>query len=358
MANRLLYNNWLLRLVTGLGVVLGLVMIGELALIGAGVVAVHGGYWTAFLTSVLAVFGLLYGSHWIRTSYLSAERYRRLTGWCVAGAGLFLAINLAFMLAIPPETLFVTESWIRWAVSLGGAIGLTLGLFEARAIERAVEAERSRLRRQELQQERDRLDEFANIVSHDLRNPLNVASSRLELAQKECDSEHLDDVSKSLDRMDELIADLLALAQDGKAAQDIEPVDLETAVHLCWATVETGEATCETSVDRTILADESRLRQLLENLVRNAIEHGGENVTVRVGELPDGFYVEDTGPGVPEEIRDTAFETGYSTTAEGTGFGLGIVEEVAEAHDWQITITDGTDGGARFEVTGVELAAE
>jgi signal transduction histidine kinase len=52
------------------------------------------------------------------------------------------------------------------------------------------------------------------------------------------------------------------------------------------------------------------------------------------------------------------FEVGYSTNAEGTGFGLSIVQQIVEAHDWDIRITGRSEGGARFEITGVEYAAE
>lgn len=358
MDSRVLKDGLLLRLIFGLGAANALVMFGEVALIMSGVVSIPDGYTTAFFTSIISVAGLLYGGYWTQTNSISPERYRRLTSWCFTGAGLFLVINLGFMLAIPPESPLAAQSWVRWAISLGGAIGLALGLFEARAVERAVEAERSRLRRQEIQQERDRLDEFAGIVSHDLRNPLTVASTRLTLAQDECESEHLDGVAQSVDRMEELIDDLLTLARDGQTAQETESLELDRIVRRCWATVETGAATCEVTVDQAITADESRLRQLLENLIRNAIEHGGEDVTVRVCELSDGFYIEDTGTGIPEEIRDSVFETGYSTTHEGTGFGLSIVEEIADAHGWEITATAAADGGARFEITGVEIASE
>jgi signal transduction histidine kinase len=79
-------------------------------------------------------------------------------------------------------------------------------------------------------------------------------------------------------------------------------------------------------------------------------------VTVTVGDLDRGFYIEDDGPGIPETDREKVFEAGHTTSADGTGFGLSIVKEIVEAHDWEIRITDGTDGGARFEVTGVEIA--
>jgi signal transduction histidine kinase len=67
-----------------------------------------------------------------------------------------------------------------------------------------------------------------------------------------------------------------------------------------------------------------------------------------------GFYLEDDGPGIPEAECDAVFESGYSTAEDGTGFGLTIVEEIVEGHGWSIRLTEGTDGGVRFEITGIE----
>jgi signal transduction histidine kinase len=108
-------------------------------------------------------------------------------------------------------------------------------------------------------------------------------------------------------------------------------------------------------VDARIGADRGRLRQLFENLVRNAVEHGGDGVTVRVGELPEGFAVEDDGPGIDPADREGVFDAGYSTDRHGTGFGLNIVEQIATAHGWNLRLTESETGGARFEVTGVEF---
>ncbi len=211
-------------------------------------------------------------------------------------------------------------------------------------------------RERQLQQERDRLDEFASIVSHDLRNPLNVAELRLNLAREECDSAHLAVVDDALDRMQALIEDMLTLAREGETVTDVEPVTLPVLIEECWLNVERHDVTVRVETDLTVQADESRLQQLLENLLRNAIEHGGEDVTFTVGDLSDetGFYVEDDGPGIPPRKREQVFEAGYSTTDEGTGFGLNIVKEIANSHDWSVRLTDGADGGARFEFTVIE----
>jgi PAS domain S-box-containing protein len=223
-------------------------------------------------------------------------------------------------------------------------------------VEREAELRRGR---DELRRRNERLDEFTGVVSHDLRNPLNVAQGRLSLAREHCKcdpgSEHLAAVAEAHDRMDALIEDLLAVARNDDAVTDPEPVDLRALVDRCWATVETGPASLVVDADRTVLADSGRLRQLLENLFRNAVEHGDASV-VTVGDLPEGggFSVADDGTGIPEAERESVFEVGYSTSEDGTGFGLSIVRRVAEAHGWDVRATESESGGARFEVRGVE----
>ncbi len=208
-----------------------------------------------------------------------------------------------------------------------------------------------------LQRKNEQLEEFASIVSHDLRNPLNVAQGRLELALEECESEHLDTVEEAHARMETLIDDLLELALAGQQVGDTELVDPSVFSGSWWQNVDTGDATLQVELDRQIRADPGRLQQLFENLVRNAVEHGGEDVTMTVGELADGFYIEDDGRGIPPEERDDVLKSGYSTGGKGTGFGLRIVEQVVDAHGWDLTLSESSQGGARFEVTGVEFAS-
>jgi two-component system OmpR family sensor kinase len=225
-----------------------------------------------------------------------------------------------------------------------------------------IERERQlRRREEEVARERDRLEEFASLVSHDLRSPLNVAAGNLEivterLADKPIDVEELDAVERSLDRMDALIEDLLALARQGAGIDETERVALADLVAECWETVDTKSATIAVDGD-VVAADRSRLRQAFENLFGNAVEHAGPDVAVTVGVLDDGdgFYVEDDGPGVDAEDRGEVFEAGVTTDPEGTGFGLKIVAEVADAHGWTVELVEGESGGARFEFRGVDV---
>lgn len=210
----------------------------------------------------------------------------------------------------------------------------------------------------ELARQNERLERFASMLTHDLRNPLNVAQGAVDFVRKDYDHEDLELARQSLQRMEDLIENLRTLAREGRPVDETEPVSLEAMVEQSWSVVATGSACVTVDGDLTFQADPDRLRQILENLFRNAIEHGGDDVHIRVGTLDRGrgFYVEDDGAGIPAEARQRVFEYGHSSDPTGTGFGLAIVEEIVTAHGWEIDITEGESGGARFEVQGVETA--
>ncbi|WP_254523196.1 hybrid sensor histidine kinase/response regulator [Natrinema caseinilyticum] len=212
-------------------------------------------------------------------------------------------------------------------------------------------------RERKLRERNERLDAFARIVSHDLRNPLGVAQGYLQLFEESGDPEHADKIRDGLDRMETIIEDVLAIAREGEWATDTEPVDLESIAHDAWDHVSTPQATLTVADTTTLEADRSRLLRLLENCFRNSVEHGGAAVTVRVGlEEADGeegsergFFVEDDGSGLPEELRNRLFDPSVSSSSEGLGIGLWIVREVATGHGWSVVATESEDGGARFE---------
>ena len=243
---------------------------------------------------------------------------------------------------------------------LGEVLATTL----VAALEQVDRTDQLREREQRLTRQNARLEEFASVVSHDLRNPLNVADGRLELAMAEFDSDHLTAVSRAHDRMAELIDELLTLTREYDTQIDPTPVELDSFVRTCWDNVDTGSARIDVRADRTVRADGTRLKRLLENLLRNAVEHGStgsrtdtdaDGVVITIGALDGGFYIEDDGPGIPPAEREAVFEYGYSTASNGTGLGLAIAEQCADVHGWDIRVTAGNDGGARFEITGVDV---
>lgn len=191
-------------------------------------------------------------------------------------------------------------------------------------------------------------------MSHDLRNPLSVATGRLELAAEECSSPHLDAVADAHGRMKRLIDDLLLFAKMGSETLSLTAVDLAAVGTECWEPLAPPDAELSVEFDRAVRADRDRLRQLLENLLKNAIDHGGDDVSVTIGEVADGFYAADDGPGIPLNDRDAVLEAGYTSAEDGTGFGLSIVSQIADAHGWDLVVTESESGGARFEIRGVD----
>ena len=283
----------------------------------------------------------------------------------------------------PEEDIWVLTSKVPWYDrdgEIAGLVGVTRHITEKKEYEQAIE------------RENERLERLAGVISHDLRNPLNVAQGRLELLrnqnEREGDPEHAATIADALDRMETIIDDVLTLARQGQAVDDPESVGLAATAKDAWATTDTGEATLETGSNARFLAHPGRLVELFGNLFRNAVEHGStsprssathedavehgstspgsqtrqdavehgdETVTVRVEATDSGFAVADDGCGIPDDERGTVFESGYTTASDGTGFGLTIVREIADAHGWDVTVSESVDGGARFEITGVEF---
>ncbi len=260
-------------------------------------------------------------------------------------------------------------------------------------------AGRRRDRIAELERRIERLETVVRAVEHDVRGALVVGNSHLEAARSEPAADRFDGIEHAHDRIETLLADLRTAASGGTPDRDRGPVAVGTLAREAWAGIDAPAAALTVEDDPTVVADDARLLRLLENLLRNAVEHGsrtrgstagvadgtdsvdreaairvpspapGDAVpavtameggtapdpTVSVGALDgSGFYVADDGPGIPPAERGRVFEPGYSTDANGTGLGLAIVRDVVEEHGWTIRLTEGEAGGARIEVSDGE----
>ena len=209
---------------------------------------------------------------------------------------------------------------------------------------------------EQLRAKNEQMDVFASTISHDLRNPLNIAALYLELAREESDSEELAKVANAHDRMEAIIEEVLTLARAGNRIDAPETVRIEDVAEQAWASVATCAAALTVETDRTVMGNPAMVQRLLENLFRNAVEHGGEDVTVTIADCDGGISVEDDGVGIPPENRESVFEAGSSGETGGTGLGLSIVEQVVDAHGWGVRVAEGRSGGARFEITGFDAA--
>jgi signal transduction histidine kinase len=207
------------------------------------------------------------------------------------------------------------------------------------------------------------VDHVASVISHDLRNPLDVAKARLRAGRDFDEPEHFGRVEQAHERMERIIEDVLTLARGEDVVDPDEPVDLGAVAETAWETVETnGSSLTVADPLPTATADPDRVGRLFENLFRNAVEHGSgdgaDGVTVSVGRLDGdseaGLYVADDGSGIPSADRERVFEPGYSSNDHGTGLGLAIAARIVDLHGWSISVTDAADGGARFEIRGLD----
>lgn len=318
---------------------------------------------TDFTIIAVPSLTLLYGGYQLPKSEIDPDTYPRIVAWCLAGFGLILCVLV--LLHLEPGITFRYPSWsTTFSTAVGTVGGFLIGVYDARAITQARQLQQQReqlkhqqqeLQRQsrELQHQNERLESFASLLAHELRNPLSIAQIYQQQAANG-DHRAAEEVEAALARIKEMVEVILVIARGEDTEIDRQVVTLANIAEDACADIDVPKAELIVETDHTLLANPIHLRHLLENLFTNAVEHANESVTIRVGSLPSGFYVEDDGPGIPEADRDQIFEAGYTT--DGTGFGLMFVAELAEVYGWNYAITEGADGGARFEFTDVDLA--
>jgi signal transduction histidine kinase len=213
----------------------------------------------------------------------------------------------------------------------------------ARALRRAMTAIRERQ-----QAERDALAE----VAHELAAPLSVVAGRLRsLEEREGSSE----VRAAREAADELLhtsQDLLTLARgELERVLDLQALDLTPLVRAVAA--ETPSVAVHADGPHEVLGSPERVRQALRNLLRNALQVGGDPEEVAVSLRADGdevvVEVVDRGPGLPEG-GERLFARHVSARPGGTGLGLSVARAIAEAHDGSLRAANRAGGGARFEL--------
>jgi len=182
---------------------------------------------------------------------------------------------------------------------------------------------------------------------HLVRADLNSPSSEVDQSLADLESVHR--------RLRAFAEGLPALARESTDVETPTDCDLETVARAAWEVVNTGDLRLSVESTETLQADASRLQQAFENLFGNVVEHAVDGqigaTTVKIGQLPtnSGFYIEDDGPGIPAGRREDLLDFGVST-GSGSGYGLAIVRTIIEAHGWSLSVIDGTEGGARFEI--------
>ena len=211
---------------------------------------------------------------------------------------------------------------------------------------------------------------FLADVSHELRTPLTTIRGNIDLIRRmgQIDGDSLDAVTAETDRMTRMVRDLLLLAQaeTGKLPMAHERVELDTLVLDVFQLARTlAQDRVEVKIGEedqaSVLGDRDRLKQVLLNLVSNALDYTPAGGTVTLGLACVGDWarltVTDTGPGIPQEELPNIFERFYRIDRSrkrralgGAGLGLSIAYWITRAHDGRIEVASELGRGSTFVV--------
>ena len=224
-----------------------------------------------------------------------------------------------------------------------------------------------RLHRQIQQVKLAALGRLTASIAHEIRNPLASVYSAAELLREEKRSEMqarlIRIIGNNAQRIDRLVSDVLALGRRDEAL----PEELQLAEFVDEFLVEftlaeglgsEGIVVSRMAPEVTLCMDRTHLRQILWNLVGNARRHcsgGPAAVIISARAFEEGrveLEVRDDGPGIPEDHRSKIFEPFFTTHSKGTGLGLYIARELAEANGALLELLPATSAGAHFRIIG------
>ncbi|WP_353633822.1 HAMP domain-containing sensor histidine kinase [Halobacterium sp. NMX12-1] len=315
------------------------------------------------LTMVPFVAGIAYAGRWLSGSAVEPARHRRVWLWTVAGVAASLAVNVALIAALPAESLLVTVAWLRWACAVGAGVGVAIGVTEAQAIQRAMDAERSAVRAEHLETQRDLLDYLNSLLRHEVLNATNVISGYAELLADEHDAgspgrEYSRAIRRKSEEVTEVVGDVRVLLEATKERTDFERVDVAEVVREEAGKLSDLDADVVVETDLPASAHvyaDALLPRVFGNVLANAVEHNDSDpphVWVR-GRVEDGAVtidVEDDGSGVPEQEVETLFER-PSRRAADHGLGLYLVARLVEHYCGTVELVETGPEGSTFRVT-------
>lgn len=198
----------------------------------------------------------------------------------------------------------------------------------------------------------ERQQRFIASASHELRTPIAVLQGKVESSRDPAVRALGDDIQR-LTIVTEQLLDLQRLSQSRSRTAEVDLVALARGVVADLAPLAiAGGRSMEVEVvySGTCLGDAAALERVLMNLLRNAIDHGGRQVVLRV--IGRTLEVEDDGPGIPPEERERVFEPFYRLRpqSKGSGLGLNLVAEVVARHDGRVSIRSAPAGGTIVQV--------
>jgi len=223
-----------------------------------------------------------------------------------------------------------------------------------------VDVTERRRQQRRLERQNEWLETFVTVAARELSEPVATAREGLTAIAAAADDDEVARVADAHDRIAHLADGMATLADRKTTVNDPQPVALSEAVDEAWERVDAADVALVDETAGSVVADPVGLGRLLTDLFENSVQHAAVEdgaVTVTIGDLADGFFVEDDGAGIPDVDRDRVVEIGFRTGEDVAGLELTAASLLAAAHGWDVSLSEGEDdGGARFEVHGVEFA--
>lgn len=208
--------------------------------------------------------------------------------------------------------------------------------------------------KRQLKYKNKQLTEFAKIISHDIRNPLSIAQGYIDMIEDGGNNNQpIQKTKNALNKIENILDDVLDISTKTESDLTKQYLTIDSIANNCWNNIENENSNLYVKTNQSIFVNEKLVYRFFDNMFKNSIKHGGKNVDITIGSLNNGFYIEDTGDGIPDKIKSEIFNPNYTTSNTGKGLGLTIVEHVCDLHNWTIKVTESSSGGARFEITDI-----
>lgn len=345
---------------------LGLVTLVEVGLRLGGAttltLALGGEFFVGVLTALPFLIGVGYAGYWLEGSQLRTARYRRVWLWTVAAVVTSLILNVLLMTVLPVASVLLAVAWLRWAATIGAGIGVSIGVTEARAIHNAMEAERTEVRAEQLEAQRDLLDYLNSLLRHEVLNGANVISGYATLLRDAHDPgtevhEHAKTIHRKSEDVTSVVQDVRVLLRATEGQSDYEPVNVSALLQKEVEKVEDLNDSVEvrTSIPESVyVSADALLRRVFGNVLANAVEHNDSSpprVSLRVAVTDETVMVdvEDNGSGISEDVVGTLFRRPSKRSAEH-GLGLYLVDRLVQRYGGTVELAETGPDGSTFRL--------
>jgi signal transduction histidine kinase len=313
------------------------------------------------IISSMACLLITLGTNYWALQNLPQERHSRIALW-TGGSVLFYALFVGIFAALTYQGVWALLSIARWTILMGTAFGTVIGVFNARAIQSALDTEQ--LRRRALERRRELLSYLNALLRHEVLNSAQAIHGQASLLEARAESSpeaqgKLDTIKRNSEELEEIITDVRELIDSTRGENDLEPVNISQLLREETAKLQhrfdrTVDAELALSEGVHVNAD-SLVPRLFSNILNNAVEHNtGDTATLRVSLSTDAervtVRIADDGPGIDDADRDALF-TETSTNGPDHGMGLLIVDRLARRYGGQVAVAATGSDGTVFEVT-------